>query len=91
MIKPTIHMNGTSADALFDSLAHASGALAAALRGLETTRPNARDYYPQGDAAFKQAQVEHAARVAHVLGVRQEIQALAEHVADERDAQANRR
>lgn len=54
--------------------------LRVALEALEATRPNARDYYPQGDAAFATAVQEHRARLSLVVQARAELLMLAENV-----------
>lgn len=84
--KPTIHLNGTSAEALFASYADATNALREALRFLDEAAPNARDYYPQGDAAYRAAVTEHVSRVERLRDVLQELYELAEHVGDEMEA-----
>lgn len=82
MIKPTMHLNGTSASALAEQYQRASDALYDAIRALEECAPNARDYYPQGPQTFAQVQKEHAERVQRVRSVRQEVYALLEHCND---------
>jgi hypothetical protein len=78
---PTIHLNGTSKAALLDGYLDAVSAVFAATEALSEAAPNARDYYPQGDDAFKQAQDEHNARMMKLNSVLFELQQLAEHVA----------
>lgn len=82
MILPTIHMNGTSAVALLEGYCDAISAIHAALEALARTTPNGRDYYPQGPDACAQADGEHDARKRALIGVLNELQTLAEHVAD---------
>lgn len=79
---PTIHLNGTSGDHLLDAHTAARSALRAALAALDECAPNARDYYPQGDGAFRAAVREHEARVEALRGVDRDLAALAEHIAD---------
>jgi hypothetical protein len=81
MKMPTLHLNGSSPAALLEGYTDAASALFAAAKALDDAAPNARDYYPQGDGAFQQAQAEHRARVAKLNEVIFEIQQLAEHVA----------
>jgi len=78
---PTIHLNGTSADALIDQLSEAIDALAVALRRLQDASPNARDYYPQGPHAFTEAQAEHEARWRAIDAVRRELDDIRERAA----------
>lgn len=78
---PSIHLNGTSKQALLEGYLEAASAVFSAAEALSEAAPNARDYYPQGDNAFKQAQEEHNARLAKLNSVLVELQQLAEHVA----------
>ncbi len=77
---PTVHMNGTSKDALLDAYTAANSALLDALEALEACAPNGRDYYMSGD--ISKAITEHNIRTAAITTVRREINLLAEHVAD---------
>ena len=66
MIHPTIHSNGTSKQALYDQMRAAWDALRAARRAIADAAPNGRDYYPQGDEAFREAVRQHHARLKAV-------------------------
>lgn len=90
MRRPTIHLNGTSADALLDQYQTAAGALRQAIETLIDAYPNARDYYPQGAAAFHEAALEHSERVLALSRVVAELDLLAEHVQDDIDQKARR-
>ena len=79
---PTIHLNGTSPEALYESACDALGTLRAAIKAVEATAPNGRDYYPQGDRALAIASYEHAERVRRLREVVAELETLAEHIAD---------
>jgi hypothetical protein len=79
MRKPTIHMGGTDAESLAQDAKRARDALAKALDALTVAHPNARDYYPQGGDAHTEAANEHAARIAAVMAVRDEMTKLFEH------------
>ena len=81
MIKPTIHLNGTSKESLLDQVTDAREALNAAIGALNNAAPNARDYYPQGDSAFIQATLEHRNRVTKLVAVCNELSDLAEAIA----------
>lgn len=85
MIKPTIHLNGSSSERLLEGYCDASLAITRALDKLTESAPNARDYYPQGDEAFALARSEHSDRIKRLTSVQAELRDLAEHVADERD------
>jgi hypothetical protein len=80
MIKPTIHMNGTSKAALARGYDKASNALRDALEAMSAAGPNARDYYVQDPAAFTRAAEEHEARCAKVREALAEIDELLVHV-----------
>lgn len=78
---PSIHLNGSSADALIEQLTGAGRALRDALRALDDAAPNARDYYLQGDGdEFGKAMREHLSRVERVRSVMEEITSIDEHV-----------
>lgn len=64
MTFPTVHLNGTSGDDLFRQVCEAGSALRRALAAMSEAAPNARDYYPQGDLAFRAAVREHDERCA---------------------------
>jgi hypothetical protein len=81
MVKPTIHRNGTSAEALLEGYLEAHRALLAALEGLEGAAPNARDYYPV-PGSFEVARAQHARRIERVRSVLEEVMTLAEHVSE---------
>lgn len=82
MIFPSIHLNGTSKDALLEQLQGAYTALNAAFIALENAAPNGRDYYPQGSGAISKATAEHTVRLLAIEQVRAEIHSLMEHVVD---------
>jgi hypothetical protein len=55
MLTPTIHLNGTSREALLRGFADAADAVRDALAAVQATYPNGRDFYPQGPGAITQA------------------------------------
>lgn len=81
MMKPTIHLNGTSKAALLEDWEKAHEALNLALRLLCQAAPNGRDYYPQGPDAIHKAQIEHTERVHRVNSVIKELEELSESIA----------
>lgn len=81
MKTPTIHLNGTSRDELICGYIAAMEAIQAAIDKLCSTAPNSRDYYTQGDGAFRKAAIEHASRVRRLEAVRLELQEIAEAIA----------
>jgi hypothetical protein len=82
MIVPTVHLNGSGRKSLLDGLERAGSALHEAIKALDDIAPNGRDYYPQGEGAFKQASAEHQVRVARLAGVLHELSQIAEAIAD---------
>ena len=76
LIIPTVHLNGTSRQALVDGYNEACTALQGALGALQDAEPNARDYYPQGDGVFAAARAQHAERIAVVRKVFDELQTI---------------
>lgn len=83
MMKPTIHLNGTSKDELLRQISEAYDALGTAYDKLSEMAPNGRDYYPQGPDAFHKAQHEHLARVQQVSDIRKELFQLADQIDSE--------
>ena len=80
LTKPTIHMNGTSRKDLAACLEDASRALTVAIDKIQTTAPNGRDYYPQGEGANGRALVEHLGRMKMIIEVKRDIDELWMHV-----------
>lgn len=78
MRKPTIHLNGTSREALLEGYVTAISAVNDAMAKLAAAAPNGRDYYPQGTGALTEAQQEHEARAAKLRSVAAELQEIAE-------------
>lgn len=77
MTLPTIHLNGTSKEALMTALTDASFALDAAYEVAKLSAPNGRDYYPQGPAALDAATKEHMARLNAIDAVKKQFDELA--------------
>ena len=57
---PTIHLNGTGAKSLADEYHAVYQAIDRAGDALQAATCNARDFYPQGNAAWQQAREERA-------------------------------
>ncbi len=79
---PTVHLNGTSAQALFDGTMVAVHAVQDAVEALEHAEPHARDYYVQNDGAFSTASSEHKSRNERIGSVLAELNEMAEYLAD---------
>jgi len=82
MMKPTIHSNGTSAQSLLDLYLTAGMAIRDAIRALEQSAPNARDYYTQELDSFAKAVAEHMSRIEKLIDARVEINILADFCSD---------
>lgn len=86
---PTIHLNGTDAQSLFDNYYAALHAVLAAKEALAQCAPNGRDYYVQKtdsgdwtDAPTNEAIAEHRARMAALETIQRDLQTLCEYVMD---------
>ncbi len=77
---PTIHLNGTSRDALLEAYCDAIQALHAAGRKLAATYPNGRDYYPQKAGALGIAINQHEARMNKLREIIRELNTIAESI-----------
>lgn len=80
---PTVHLNGTSRDALTSGYADAYHAVSDALDALENVELNGRDYYPQGPDAFSEAQREHTERCVALRVVRDQLCEIVQHLMED--------
>lgn len=80
--KPSVHRNGTARHDLVEQFTNAGSAVHKAIRAVEGSAPNARDYYLLGDTAFKRASAEYQDRIARLRSVADELEALAEYCGD---------
>jgi hypothetical protein len=79
---PTIHLNGTGADSLLEEYAAAADAANLAIGTLAQATCNARDFYPQGDAAWSAARAEREAALTKLREVHSYLMDWAVHAAD---------
>lgn len=77
---PTVHSNGTSRESLLALYKSAISAIHDAIDAVYTATPHGRDYYVQGDEALKKAQAEHQDRILRLIGVKNELIAIATSV-----------
>ena len=77
MMKPTIHLNGTSRQELLEGYLSAIAALNRAIDEVSLTAPNGRDYYVQDGEAWRRASAEHQHRMQRLNAVREEIMEIA--------------
>ena len=87
---PTIHLNGSSGENLRNETRNAYLAVCAAIDELCTAAPNARDYYPQGPAAWPAADDAHRSRLERLIAVRDELSELYRGIHDQLDERAAR-
>ena len=78
---PTVHLNGTSREALLEGYIDALNAVSHAIEVLQKNGPNARDYYVAGPAHWEAAMAEHEARLQKLEAVLAELREIGEHVA----------
>jgi len=83
MTLPTVHLNGTSAQALYDQAEAAYNALQQAMSLMQQAAPNGRDYYPQEAGAHYRAQDEHFDRLRRVQGLMAEYEEFLGHLSSE--------
>jgi len=82
MEKPTIHLNGSGAKRLHENYERVYVACFDLLGALAIAAPNGRDYYPQGNDAFKKAREEHHTRLRIVTDLRKEIEEMLNHISE---------
>ena len=82
MMKPTIHLNGTSKQCLIDGYFDVVCALQAATGKVAEHAPNARDYYPQGPEAYTIARAEHQSRLDRLWAIEREITEILEAICE---------
>ena len=82
MTLPTIHLNGTDPRDLLQDVLDALTAIREAIRALDKTAPNGRDYYPQGSDALGLAHGEYFDRREHLCVVVRELEQIAEYLSD---------
>jgi len=90
MILPTIHLNGTSADMLFEGYEEARQAVIEARTKLEAVEFNSRDYYVQGPGVWNKAVDERRAMYAKLNSVEADLLEIMAHVQTARDERAER-
>lgn len=73
IIKPLVHLNGTSRASLEEQYLQAIQAVREAQKALTLAYPNGRDYYPLGADASARAMAEHRARVEKLTAVEDEL------------------
>lgn len=79
---PTIHLNGTGASTLSEEYGEAWRALLNARDALAKATCNARDFYPQGDEAWKDARFERSEALAKFDDVIDYVEAWLAHIND---------
>ena len=82
MIKPMIHMSGTSRRSLLEGYINAKRAGEAFREAMIECSPNGRDYYPMHDRALREEQEDQTERLQKIKDVIQQLDALIEHCMD---------
>lgn len=82
MIFPTVHLNGTSRDVLFEGFIAAHRAITDARNAIQSIYPNGRDYYTQGPYALRSAENEYDARLKALGEMAYDMLLLAAHCQD---------
>lgn len=72
---PSIHLNGTGRKMLTEGYQNAYLAVQGAIRAFNEIEFNARDYYVQSDGAWSTAITERTCAAAHLLQVRNYLEA----------------
>jgi hypothetical protein len=72
MLRPTLNINGTSADDLIEPRRDAYDALQAAIKALQQVTPNGRDYPGDNDQCVADRQT-HYTRLAAITAIATEI------------------
>lgn len=80
MTLPTVHLNGTSAEVLFETYRNAWNKVQEARAALFAVEFHPRDYYPQGEEAFKKAREEMGQRMDALELVAGDLEKIAVHV-----------
>jgi hypothetical protein len=82
VMAPTVHVNGTAYEVLLEQNLKTASAVGKAIESLGQAAPNGRDYYPQGAAAIRAAMEQHVQRVRRLQSVYDELERIAELIAD---------
>ena len=77
---PTVHLGGTARTTLLDDITTVQGVLRETIEAMKSLAPHGRDYLEP--FAINAATDEHRSRVNHLQAVLDELQQLAEHVAE---------
>lgn len=85
MRKPTVHLNGTSGQDLFNQVMGVRRAVEAANAMLTEAWPNSRDYYVQGDGAYAEVRKEWEEHSRKLQAVAADMQAIALDIHDQHD------
>jgi hypothetical protein len=95
MLKPTLHLNGTSYERLRNPLLDALYALSEATVKLQQTAPHGRDYYVQplidGREVIYAVQEEHRERLRKLDAVADELREIIEDLDRQNDERQSRK
>ena len=79
---PTVHMNGTSRKMLAEGYQEAYSKLQEAIAAFNNIEFNCRDYYVQPEGAWPKARTERDCAAAHLLQVRDYLEAHLIHLGE---------
>jgi len=83
LMVPTVHLNGTSKEALLSEYVTAMNAVQDAIDALKKVTVHGRDYYPQGDRAINDAMLQRARQFEHLEEVHTELEAIAVEISEQ--------
>ena len=75
LVRPTVHMNGTSRASLVEQRLDVYTAAKALLEAMAQARPHGRDHYPPNSQPLAEAQAIHNAREMSVQAIIDAVQA----------------
>ena len=83
VVGPKVNLNGTMGKDLLRQVTDAGRGVRKAMEALGEAAPNGRDYLPQGAGDYQLAAKQHADRMARLKSVYDELQDVAELIADQ--------
>lgn len=84
VIVPTVHLNGTNKNDLAEQCYNSYRSIGDAITTLSQNGPNARDYYVQGNEAYRIARDQHVNRLKRLEALQAELLSIFEGVDDQR-------
>ena len=85
ILAPTLHLNGSSYERLYELHAEAADVLRIALDKLAEAAPHGRDFYVQEDDAYSKARDQYVARCDRIRSVLAEVEQIMESLTDQHE------